>query len=322
MTDFTQPPRGAADADRAVLENLAFASLKEARAARRWGIFFKLAWLVVVLVLLAAAFGSGHPIEPSGDHTALVTIQGEIDAGGDSSAEKVNAALKAAFEAAKSKAIVLRINSPGGSPVQAAMIAAELRRLRELHPDKPVHAVAEDLCASAAYYIASAADDIYVNGSSVVGSIGVIMSSFGASDLIQKIGVERRVYTAGGHKDMLDPFKPVQDADRVHIQGLLDDVHAQFIQSVKDGRGARLHETPDMFSGLFWTGSKAIELGLADGLGTVDSVARDIVKAEDVVDYTLVDSTIDRITRRFGAEVGRAAGRVLLESSGAAAPIR
>jgi protease-4 len=321
MTDFTPPPiRSTAasyDGDSAVLEKLAFASLKESRAARRWGIFFKFVWLVIVLLLLAAWFGSSHSVEPTGDHTALVTIQGEIDAGGDNSAEKVNAALKDAFENAKSKAIVLRINSPGGSPVQAAMIAAEIRRLRGLHPDKPVHAVAEDLCASAAYYIASAADDIYVNG-----SIGVIMSSFGAPDLLQKVGVERRVYTAGAHKDMLDPFKPVQDFDRAHIQSLLDDVHAQFIQSVKDGRGSRLHETPDMFSGLFWTGNKAIELGLADGLGTVDSVARDVVKAEDVVDYTLTDSAIDRITKRFGTEIGHAAAHVLLESSGAAAPIR
>ncbi|CAN5280984.1 S49 family peptidase [soil metagenome] len=309
MTDFTPP---SANPDRAVLEQLAFASLKEQRAARRWGVFFKLCTLIIVVGLLMYLFGVGQKVEPTAEHTALISIEGDIDAGGSNSADKVMAALNNAFEADKAKAVVLRINSPGGSPVQAAMIVAEIKRLRELHPDKPVYAVAEDLCASAAYYIAASADDIYVNGSSVVGSIGVIMSGFGANELIQKLGIERRVYTAGKNKDILDPFKPVDDAQRAHIQTMLDDVHAQFIASVKEGRGERLKETPDMFSGLFWTGRRAIELGLADNVGTVDSVARDIVKAEDVVDYTMVDSALDRINKRLGGQVGTAIGHVLM----------
>ena len=302
--------------ERGVLEKLAFAALKEHRASRRWGIFFKLVTLFYVTLALGAyfAYQGVNRGEPTSDHTAMISIDGIIEAGGENSAENVISALDDAFDAPHAKGVILRINSPGGSPVQAGMIADEIKRLRAADPSKPVAVVVEDICASGGYYIAAAADRIYVDKASLVGSIGVIMDSFGVTELMNKLGVERRAYTAGDNKAFLDPFQPVSEQQRKHLQSLLDEIHQQFITVVKQGRGKRLKETPDMFSGLVWNGSKAVELGLADGLGTVDTVARDVIKSEDVVDYTLRESPLERLSKRIAAQAGEALGRALAKT--------
>lgn len=307
--------------EREVLEKLAFAALKEQRSSRRWGIFFKLVTLLYVGIVIAAvaSFGSGRPHEPLADHTAMVSVDGVIDAGGDNSAERINSALKDAFEEPRVKGVILRINSPGGSPVQAGMIADEMIRLRALHPDKPLYAVVEDTCASGGYYIAAAAANIYVDKASLVGSIGVIMDSFGFVDLMNKVGVERRAITAGENKALLDPFQPLNENHKRHLQVMLDEIHEQFITVVKTGRGQRLKESPEIFSGLVWNGAKAIELGLADGLGTVDTVARDVIQAADVVDYTIQESAIERLSRRISTQVGTTLSQTLARSLSAAA---
>lgn len=291
--------------ERDTLERLAFATLAEQRASRRWRIFFRFAWLTLFAVLVWTGFhrvgvGSSGPSQP---HTAVVAIKGEIADGSDASAEWTVNALRAAFEDEGSRAIVLLINSPGGSPVQAGIINDEVRRLKAKY-DKPVYAVVEESCASAAYYIAVAADEIYVDKASIVGSIGVLMDGFGFTGLMDKLGVERRLMTAGVNKGFLDPFSPQTKAQRTHAQTLLDQIHAQFIQVVREGRGKRLKETPELFTGLFWSGQQAVDIGLADGLGNVDYVAREIVKAEDVIDYTRHDNVAERLAKRFGAAIG------------------
>lgn len=299
--------------ERSVLEKLAFESLKEQRARRRWGIFFKLAALVYVGALIYGlyAFGAGgSAVEPHGAHTALITIDGVIEADSTNSSDHVMAALNDAFENPQAKGVILRINSPGGSPVHAGAIYDEIRRLRAVNPSKPVHVVIDDLCASGGYYVAAAANNIYVDKASLVGSIGVVFSSFGVQDLMAKVGVERRTLTAGDNKAFLDPFLPLNEAQKNHMQVILNEVHQQFIKVVRDGRGKRLKETPDMFSGLVWNGTKAVELGLADGFGTVQSVARDVIKAKQIVDYTVEESLTDRLSKRFGAAAGAALGRV------------
>ncbi len=313
-------PTGAASQpgwERDALERLAFAALKEQRASRRWGIFFKLVTLLYVTLLLGAffAYESGSGNEPTSDHTALISIDGVIDGEGQNSAEKVISALDDAFDEPHAKGIILRINSPGGSPVQAGMIADEIKRLRARDPSKPIHVVVEDICASGGYYIAAAADRIYVDKASLVGSIGVIMDSFGVTELMSKLGVERRAYTAGENKAFLDPFQPVSEPQRKHLQVMLDQIHAQFIDVVRQGRGKRLKETPDMFSGLVWNGAQSIDLGLTDGLGTVESVARDVIKFEDVVDYTVQDSPLERLSKRISSEAGEALGRALARTA-------
>ena len=322
---FTQPaapaPTPTSNAapgwERDVLERLAFGALKEQRTARRWGIFFKLITLLYVTLLLGAFFAyeaeSGR--EPTTDHTALISIDGVIDADGQNSAEKIISALNDAFDEPHAKGIILRINSPGGSPVQAGMIADEIKRLRGRDPSKPIEVVVEDICASGGYYIAAAADRIYVDKASLVGSIGVIMDSFGVTELMNKLGVERRAYTSGENKAFLDPFQPVNETQRKHLQAMLDQIHEQFIDVVKQGRGKRLKETPDMFSGLVWNGAQAIDLGLVDGLGTVDSVARDVLKFEDVVDYTVQESTLERLSKRISSQAGEALGRALARTA-------
>jgi len=328
MTDANDPqgsrtPQPAVPTDphweRAVLEKLVLATVNEQRAARRWKIFFRLLTLAIVIWALVVGLRGTHmPAtleQPTTDHTALVSIEGEIDASGRNSAERLIEALDDAFENKFAKGIVLKINSPGGSPVQAGMVADEIRRLRAQYPDKRVHVVVEEMCASGGYYIAAAAENIYVDKASLVGSIGVIMDSFGAVELLKKVGVERRVYTAGRNKDFMDMFAPVNDEQRAHIQTILDTVHEQFIAVVREGRGSRLKETPDTFSGLVWNGSQAVELGLADGYGTVNSVARDVFKASDVIDYTVEENTLDRLTKRLGAEMGTAIGQVLARVS-------
>ena len=298
--------------ERDTLERLAFATLAEQRASRRWRIFFRMAWLLLAVVLVwtgAQRAGVGGN-NPSQAHTAVVAIKGEIADGADASAEWIVTALRAAFEDEGAQAVVLLINSPGGSPVQAGIINDEIRRLKAKHK-KPVYAVVEESCASAAYYIAVAADQIYVDKASIVGSIGVLMDGFGFTGLMDKLGVERRLMTAGENKGFLDPFSPQTKNQRAHAQTLLDQIHQQFIQVVREGRGTRLKETPEMFSGLFWSGQQAIELGLADGLGNVDYVAREVVKAEDIIDYTRHENVAERLAKRFGAAMGEGAVHAL-----------
>lgn len=289
--------------ERGLIEKLATEALKEQRRARRWGIFWKLltfAYITVVLVLtLDLPDGETH----SGKHTALVDIKGVIAPGSDASADKVAVALQAAFKDKNTQGVVLRINSPGGSPVQAQTIFDEMKRLRAKYPNVPLYAVVEDLCASGGYYVAAAADKIYVAKGSIVGSIGVRMDNFGVVGLMEKLGVERRLITAGKNKALLDPFLPVDESHREIAVNLIEEIHGQFIAAVREGRGKRLKETPDMFSGLIWSGTKSVELGLADGFGTLDHVAREIIKAEDIIDFTQKENLAEKFARRFGASV-------------------
>ena len=307
--------------ERGVLEKLAFSALREQKTARRWGIFFKLltfAYLTVLLVALVD-WDLGPEGMGGGKHTALVDINGVIGAGGDASSEHINAALLAAFKDKNTQGVVLRINSPGGSPVQAGQVYDEIRRLRGLYPSIPVYAVIDDICASGGYYIASATDRIYADKASIVGSIGAIMSGWGFTGAMQRLGVERRVVASGENKDFMDPFMPLDEGHRKHAQGLLNQIHQQFIDVVKKGRGNRLKESPDLFSGLIWTGAQGVDMGLVDGLGSLDSVARDVIKAEHIVDYTERANVAERFAKRFGAAGAEAALRVL---SGAAPNLR
>ena len=297
--------------ERETLERLVFAQMQEQRAARRWRNAIRLLWLGVVVAVLWLSFSrSTGPTHVNQAHTALVEIHGEIASDADASADWIVGALRDAFADEGSQAVVLLINSPGGSPVQAGIINDEIRRLKDKH-QKPVYAVVEESCASAAYYIAVAADQIYVDKASIVGSIGVLMDGFGFTGLMDKLGVERRLMTAGENKGFLDPFSPQTKTQRAYAQAMLDQIHQQFIQVVREGRGKRLKETPELFSGLFWTGQQAIELGLADALGSLDFVAREVVKAEDVVDYTRRDNVAERLAKRFGAAVGEGAVRAM-----------
>jgi protease-4 len=294
--------------ERGVLERLALATLAEQRRARRWGIFFKLltfAYLAAMLWMLGD-WGEPESLADGHGHTALVSIEGEIAAETDASAEHIIGALQAAFDDKATRGVVLRINSPGGSPVQAGMIFDEIRRLRALHSSTPVIAVVEDICASGGYYVAAAADRIFVDKASVVGSIGVLMDGFGFTGAMNKLGVERRLLTAGTNKGFLDPFSPRDSRQLDHAKVLLADIHQQFIAAVRDGRGQRLKETEETFSGLMWTGVRSVEMGLSDGLGTVDSVARDVIKAPDVRDFTMKQNFAERFAKRLGANMGEA----------------
>ena len=293
--------------ERDTLEKLVFATVQERRAARRWSIFFTLSFLIVALLALWAYYDfnfAGTGDESLGRHTALIEINGEIEAEGSGAADTVIPSLNKAFSDSGSAAVVLRIDSPGGSPVQAGIIVDEIQRLKRGYPDKPLYVVVDEICASGGYYIASAADRIYVNKASIVGSVGVLMDSFGFTGTMDKLGVERRLMTAGENKGFLDPFSPQSDKHKAHAQAMLNEIHQQFITVVRAGRGKRLKETPETFSGLYWTGAKAVEMGLADGFGTVDTVARDIVKAEDIVDYTAHEGLPERVLKKFGAAVG------------------
>lgn len=295
--------------EREAIEKLLMAEVRERRAARRWRMLRSLLWMVLVGGLIwVMLWGNQWPggASVSGPHTAMVSIRGEIADRGEASAELILPAMRSALEDPGSKALVLLINSPGGSPVQAGLINDEIRRLRKLY-DKPIYAVVEETCASAAYYIASAADDIYVNKASIVGSIGVLMDGFGFVGTMDKLGVERRLLTAGTNKGFLDPFSPQSDTQKQFAQTMLNQIHQQFIDVVKQGRGDRLKATPETFSGLFWTGEQAIGMGLADGTGSLDSVARDVVKAEKLVDYTNKVNFAERFAKRFGAEIGQGA---------------
>jgi len=297
-----------AEWERSTLEKLLMATVREQRAARRWGIFFKLLTLgVIIFALWAYVDGNGTDIENMGRHTALVEIDGAIEAEGSGAADNVIPALNKAFSDLGSVAVVLRINSPGGSPVQAGLIVDEILRLRKGYPNKPLYVVVDEICASGGYYIAAAADQIYVNKASLVGSIGVLMDGFGFTGTMEKLGVERRLLTAGENKGFLDPFSPQSDKQKAHALAMLNEIHQQFIGVVRAGRGKRLKETPEMFSGLFWTGAKAVDMGLADGFGSVESVARDVVKVEDIIDYTTHEGLPERVLKKFGAAVGAGA---------------
>ncbi|HEX4869363.1 MAG TPA: signal peptide peptidase SppA [Moraxellaceae bacterium] len=301
-----------------LLEKVVMASVEEQRRARRWGIFFKLLTFAYLFGLFWLMFGESNVEKAAiaGEHTAMVEISGEIADDSLANADAIISGLQAAFEAPKSKAVLLRINSPGGSPVQSAYVYDEIRRLRGLHKDKKVYAVITDMGASGAYYIASAADQIYVNPGSLVGSIGVIMQGFGVEGLMQKLGVENRTLTAGEHKAILSPFSPMKPDEVAHVNRLLEEVHQQFINAVKQGRGQRLKADPQIFSGLFWTGQQAVELGLADGFGSVDSVARSVVQAEDVVDYSEQPDALSGLIRKLGTSMGDAvAARLAVPAS-------
>lgn len=297
-------PRQEGNWERDLIERLSTAALHEQRRARRWGIFFKLliaAYLMLLVILAMQDSELSSASVRAREHTAMVEVTGMISDATKASADNIIEGLRDAFANDKAKGVVLRINSPGGSPVQSDYVYREIKRLRAAHPNTPVYAVIADVGASGAYYIAAAADEIYVNPSSVVGSIGVLMNGFGFTGTMEKLGVERRLLTAGESKGMLDPFTPLQEDEVAHVKLLLGDIHQHFIDAVKEGRGARLKEDPQIFSGKFWTGAQGIELGLADGIGDVSFVAREVLKSEDVVDYTPKPDFLKRFSDRFGS---------------------
>ncbi|HYK14762.1 MAG TPA: S49 family peptidase [Burkholderiales bacterium] len=306
-------PRNKGDGwERNVLEKVALAAIAEQRTARRWSMAFKM--LVMIYLFLVLFLGMGW-LKKAGDkstgkHTAMVELRGVIASEGQASADNVTSGLQAAFKDSNTVGVVLRINSPGGSPVQAGYINDEIKRLRGLYPNIPLYAVVEDICASGGYYVAVAADRIYVDKASIVGSIGVVMDGFGFTGTMEKLGVERRAIAAGENKKFLDPFSPVNPAHKAFAEKMLAEIHEQFITVVRQGRGKRLKETPELFSGLVWVGPKSIELGLADALGSVDSVARDVIKAEDVVDFTPHENIAERVARKFGAAMAEALVKV------------
>ncbi len=304
--------------ERSVIEKWMQDSLAEQRAARRWKYGMRLAWLLFFATLIWLGMDRSvgmHNTDVSRPHTAVVEIQGEIAPGADASAEAVITSLRSAFEDEGALAVVLLINSPGGSPVQAGIMNDEIRRLKALHK-KPVYVVVEETCASAAYYIAVAADQIFVDKASIVGSIGVLMDGFGFTGLMDKLGVERRLMTAGQNKGFLDPFSPQTEKQKEFAQSMLNQIHQQFIGAVKDGRGDRLQETPETFSGLFWTGDQAVKMGLADHLGNLDYVAREVVKAPEIIDYTRRENVAERLVKRFGASMGESMASALRYAPG------
>jgi protease-4 len=295
--------------ERQAIEKLAQAALDEQRRGRRWGIFFKSLAFIYLFALLIIGMGwMGKRDVSPGKHTALIEVNGVIAPNSNASADNISAGLQEAFKDKRTQGVILRINSPGGSPVQAGNINDEIRRLRSKYPDIPLYAVVEDICASGGYYIAVAADSIYVDKASIIGSVGVLMDGFGFTGTMEKLGVERRLLSAGENKGFLDPFSPVLEPQKEHAQQMLDQIHQQFISVVRAGRGKRLKETPDMFSGLLWVGQKSIDLGLADALGSVEYVAREVIKAEDIVDFTPRENVAERLAKRFGA--GMAEGLV------------
>ena len=302
--------------ERQALEHLLLESLKETRKARRWKAVLRVLTLLVIVGVLLSIFdfhlpGKGMGVEK---HTALVTLEGEISSSSMANAMDINASLLSAFENESSAGVVLRINSPGGSPVQAGMINDEIHRLRKLYPNKPFYVVVEDICASGGYYVAVAADQILVDKASLIGSIGVIMEGFGFTGLMEKLGVTRRMITSGSNKGMMDPFSKENPKQVEMVKTMIDEIHQQFIAVVKEGRGDRLKDVPDLFSGRIWNGEQAVKIGLADGYGTVDTVARDIFKAPDILDYTMKENFAERVAKRFGAEAGAAAGKALVKT--------
>ena len=306
--DPPSPPAAPAEDEtrwqRDLLNRLAFASLAEQRRTRRWNLAFKFAFLTyLVVVLLVYLPGNWLDRGDDGPHSALVDVRGIIADDSDASAERVVSGLQAAFEDENTKGVILRINSPGGSPVQAAYINSEVTRLREAFPETPLYAVIVDIGASGGYYAAASADKIYASQSSLVGSIGVLMNGFGFVDTMKLLGVERRLLTAGAHKGFLDPFSPTKPEDVEHVQRMLEEIHQQFIDAVRKGRGDRLADNEDIFSGLIWTGEKCVELGLVDALGSSDYVAREVIGAEQIVNFTPSRSFFEQLAKRVGASV-------------------
>lgn len=308
------PDRPNNDSAIAALEKVTLAAIREQRATRRWKMVSTLILFILMGLAIWAIFApSTDKIASGGRHTALVKLSGEISADSSASAKNIVHALDSAFAASHSAAVILAINSPGGSPVQSGIIYRDMMRLRKKYPNKPLYVVVGDTCASGGYYVAAAADKIFVDRASVIGSIGVIAGSFGFTGLMNKLGVERRVQTAGENKDLLDPFVPQSPRGKANIQAMLNQIHQQFIDAVRQGRGTRLKETPDMFSGLVWTGEEGVKLGLADGFGDINQIARQLVKADNIVDYTEKDSFTERVARRIGTDMAYvAAGRGLL----------
>ncbi len=289
-----------------LLKDIAMASLTEQRRSRRWGIFFKAAFLLYLIFLLVLLFWPAGPSNIGKPHSALIDIKGPIFAGTQNSADKIVTSLRTAFKDKETKGIILRINSPGGSPVQADFIYNEIKRLREKNPDIKVYAACTDVCASGAYYVAAAADDIYADPSSLVGSIGVLMNSFGFVDTLQKVGATRRLITAGNHKGFLDPFSPLKPGEEQYAHKMLGEVHKQFIEKVEAGRGNRLKQNdPTIFSGLIWTGSDAKKLGLIDGFGSPGYVARDVIREKDIVDYSPRPDYLQKFADYFGASFSK-----------------
>lgn len=299
--------------EKTVLEKLAFAALDEQKRTRRWGVFFKFLTFAYLAVALGMFIYPRFESEMTTDkeHVAVIDVLGMIVDGEATNADVIIEGLRDAEKDKNTKGIILNINSPGGSAVQSAYVYEEIRRQKAKHPDIPIYSVVGDMCASGGYYIASASDKIYVNRASLIGSIGVIMNGFGFSDVLHKLGVERRLLTAGEHKAMLDPFSPVNQQEEQHMQSLLDQVHQQFIAAVKQGRGDRLKETPEMFSGLVWTGEEGVKLGLADDFGSVDSVARDVIGTETKVNFTPQERLLDRLAGKFGASFAQAMGTAI-----------
>lgn len=297
-----------------LLTDFARSYLTEQRRQARWRWVWRVLWIGLLLSMIWATLESmpaaTAPVTP---HTALVEVRGEIAVDAEANADSLNSALKSAFEDQGAKAVVIRLNSPGGSPVQAGLINEEIIRLKTLHKKK-VYAVCEEMCASAAFYIAVAADEIYVDKASIVGSIGVLMDGFGFSGVMEKVGVERRLMTAGSNKGMMDPFSPRNPVQEGYAQAMLDQIHQQFISVVRHGRGKRLKETEETFSGLFWNGEQAVKLGLADKMGSLDKIAREVVKAEDVIDYTVKENIAERLAKRFGAAMGAGAVQAMRSS--------
>lgn len=307
-------PRQDAAWQQDLIARLAFASLNEQRRTRRWNIFFKaifLAYLLIVLLIILVPEERGGAALTTGKHTALIDIRGVIADNTEASADNIISGLRTAFDDKNTVGVILRINSPGGSPVQAGYVNDEIKRLRKQHPSIRVYAVITDLCASGGYYIASAADDIYADKASIVGSIGVIMNGFGFVDTMKKLGVERRLFTAGAHKGFLDPFSPLKPDEVKYIKTMLENIHQQFITVVKEGRGKRLKDDPALFSGLVWTGEQGKALGLVDGLGSASYVAREIIGAKNIVDYTVKPDFFSRFTKRLGMAMGEALGTQL-----------
>ncbi|MFC0665366.1 S49 family peptidase [Azotobacter chroococcum] len=310
--EWKAPPEGGDEKSWKLLEKTLLATVEERRRARRWGIFFKLLGFTYLLVLLAM-FSPALSLKEAartGDHTALVEVRGMIADDESASADNIVGSLRAAFKDKHTKGVVLRINSPGGSPVQSGYIYDEIRRLRAAHPDTRLYAVITDLGASGAYYIASAADAIYADKASLVGSIGVTAASFGFVEAMGRLGVERRVYTAGEHKAFLDPFQPQKEGEVRFWREVLEVTHRQFIDSVKQGRGERLRDKdhPELFSGLVWSGEQALQLGLVDALGSASHVAREVVGAENLVDFTVRETPFDRFAKKLGSGVAERLG--------------
>jgi protease-4 len=315
MTDSGPP-----EWERMVLERVALKAIEEQRRSRQWNALFKLLWFTLAFLVLAAMLGWVGPGDKEsrttiGRHTAVVDVEGVISSEDKASAERLIKGLNRAFKDANTAGVVLRVNSPGGSPVQAGYVNDEIRRLRAKYPAIPLHAVVQDLCASGGYYIAVAADKIYVDKASLVGSIGVIMGGFGFVGTIDKLGMERRAYTAGENKNFLDSFLPEKPEHRAHAEKMLGEIHEQFVKVVRQGRGTRLKETPDMFSGLIWTGEKSVELGLADALGSTDYVAREVFKADKLVNFTVEENYFETLSKRLGTQFGATFARAAAEAA-------